>query len=51
VERFVGFYSTLKDELENFVRINGRRNVHELNLSDILTINHEIAQYTDIQHA
>jgi glutamate synthase domain-containing protein 2 len=51
VERFVGYYSTMKDELENFVRINGRSNVHELDRSDIFTINHEIARYTDIQHA
>ena len=50
VERFVSFYSAIKSELINFARINGRNNIHDLDLSDILTISDEVAKYTDIEH-
>ncbi|MBN2329170.1 MAG: alpha-hydroxy-acid oxidizing protein [Candidatus Omnitrophica bacterium] len=51
VKRFVNFYRATGEELKTFARISGRKNVHDLNLTDIFTIHHEISQYTDIEHA
>lgn len=33
-----------------FARLTGRRNVHDLSLDDLMTVNSEIAAYTDIPH-
>jgi glutamate synthase domain-containing protein 2 len=51
VRRFVNFYRTTKEELQNLARINGRQNVHDLGLADVFTLSAEVAQFTDIQHA
>ena len=51
VKRFVNLFSATAKEIETFVRINGRKNVHELDLSDIFTISREISEFTDIEHA
>ena len=51
VKRFVNFYRATRDELENLARINGRRDVHDLDLSDIVTISNEVSRNTDIEHA
>ncbi len=50
VEQFVNFYSATRTELENFARISGKDNVHDLDLSDVFTISHEVSQNTDIEH-
>ena len=31
--------------------VNGRSNVHELDVSDLVTLDREVASYTDIEHA
>jgi len=51
VERFVNFYRTTREELETLARISGRDDVHDLDLSDIFTIDWDVAQSTDIEHA
>ncbi|MGC9326318.1 MAG: glutamate synthase-related protein [Candidatus Hinthialibacter sp.] len=51
VKRFVNFYRATEEELKTFARINGRKNVHDLDLTDIFTLSHEISQYTSIEHA
>jgi glutamate synthase domain-containing protein 2 len=51
VQRFVNFYHATTEELKTFARINGRRNVHELDLSDVVTISNEISRNTDVPHA
>jgi len=51
VERFVNFFNATKKELEIILRSNGRRDVHELDLSDVVTISNEVSQNTDIEHA
>ncbi len=51
VKRFVNLYSGTAKEIETFVRISGRKSIHELNLSDIFTISREISEFTDIEHA
>ena len=50
-QRFINFYRTTKDELETLARINGRSDVHELDLSDIFTVCSDIADNTDIDFA
>lgn len=50
-QRFVNFYRATRDELETFARINGRADVHDLDLSDVFTISADVAQTTDIETA
>lgn len=51
VKRFVNFYIATNEELKIFARINGRNSIHDLDITDVFTLNHEIAHYTDIEHA
>jgi glutamate synthase domain-containing protein 2 len=51
VQRFVHFYRTTRDELETLARVSGRRDVHDLDLSDIFTINSDVARNTDVEFA
>ena len=51
VERYVRFMTATKNELMILARINGRGDVHELDLTDIVTISNEVSQNTDIEHA
>ena len=51
VKRFVNLYTGTAKEIETFVRISGRKSVHELDLSDIFTLSREISEFTDIEHA
>jgi glutamate synthase domain-containing protein 2 len=50
-KRFVNFYKLTRDELQTLARINGRSNVHHLDLTDIFTISNEVAHNTDINYA
>ena len=50
-KRFVNFYNATKNELETLARINGRSDVHALDMSDIFTISNEVAKNTDIEYA
>ena len=50
VERFVNFYRATTEELKTFARINGHNNVHDLDVSDLVTVSNEISQNTDIEH-
>ena len=49
-QRLVNFYTTTCHEVANFARINGRSDVHDLDLSDLVTISNEISQNTRIEH-
>ncbi len=48
--QFKNFYEGTKRELEVFVRSNGKTDVHQLNLDDIVTISNEVSLNTDILH-
>ena len=50
-KRFVNFYRATKNELETLARINGRPDVHDLDMSDIFTVSNEVAKNTDIEYA
>jgi len=51
LKHFVNFYQATTEELKTIARINGRTNIHDLDVTDIFTIDHEVSQYTDIEHA
>ena len=50
-KRVENYLKVSTEELKTFARITGHDNVHDLNLNDIRTINSEISDYTDIEHA
>ena len=47
----MNFYRVTAEELKTLARVNGRSDVHDLNLTDIVTISNEVAQNTDIEYA
>ncbi len=49
-KRLANFFITSGEELRTLTRINGRDDIHSLNLDDIFTISNEVAQNTDIQY-
>lgn len=50
-KRVANFLNVSRDELKMFARITGHSNVHELGINDIVTLDEQIARYTDIRHA
>lgn len=49
--RVANYLNVSLEELRMFARITGHTDVHDLNLTDLCTINREISEYTDIVHA
>ncbi|MDF1547381.1 MAG: glutamate synthase-related protein, partial [Bacteroidales bacterium] len=50
VEGFVNFYKATSEELKIFARTNGLDDIHKLIVSDIVTDNKVVAEFTDIEH-
>lgn len=50
-QRVANFLNCSKEELKTFARITGHERIHDLTVEDLVTINREIAEYTDIAHA
>jgi len=50
-ERYVRYYEATKRELATLAAINGRENVHDLDLTDLVTISNEVSMNTDVEHA
>lgn len=50
-QRYVNFAQATARELEVLARINGHTAVHDLTVDDLVTLDHEIATYTAIEHA
>ena len=50
-KRVANFLNVSKTDLENFARITGHYNVHDLNVNDLCTVSREISEFTDIPHA
>ena len=38
-------------EIEDYVKIVGKGDIHQLNIKDLVTLNHELTQYAGIKHA
>lgn len=49
--RVANFLNVSREELKMFARITGHSSVHDLSVSDLVTISREISEYTDIPHA
>ena len=49
-KRVENYLKVSTEELKTFARITGHDDVHDLNLSDICTINSEISDFSDIKH-
>ena len=50
-QRVGNFLKVSFGELETFARITGHKNIHDLSVEDLVTINREISDYTNIPHA
>lgn len=50
-QRVANYLNVTKEELKTFARITGHRSVHDLNVEDLVTLNREISEYTNIRHA
>ena len=51
VKRVGNYFLVVLEELKTFARITGHRNLHDLSVQDLCTINREISYYTNIPHA
>ena len=49
-KRVENYLKVSTDELKVFSRITGHKDVHDLNINDLATLNSEISNYTDISH-
>ncbi len=50
-QRVANYLNVSLAELKTFARITGHSNLHDLNVSDLCTINREISEHTNIEHA
>lgn len=50
-KRVANFLNTSLEELKTFARITGHSNLHDMNVTDLCTINREISEFTNIIHA
>lgn len=50
-KRVANYLNASLEELKTFARITGHKNLHDLNITDLCTVNREISEYTDIPHA
>ena len=50
-ERVANYLNVTLQELKTFARITGHEYLHDINVSDLCTIDREISEYTNIPHA
>ena len=50
-QRVANFLNVSLEELKTFARITGHSRVHDLCVDDLVTINREISEFTNIRHA
>ena len=50
-QRVANYLNVSLSELKTFARITGHACVHDLNVDDLITINREISEFTNIRHA
>jgi len=49
-QMLANLFEVYKSELEDYVRIIGKSNIHDLNSSDLVTYSREISEHTNISH-
>lgn len=50
-QRVANYLNVSFAELKTFARITGHQNLHDLSVDDLVTINREISEHTNIEHA
>lgn len=50
-QRVANFLNVSLEELKTFARITGHSSLHDLSTEDLVTINREISEFTNIRHA
>ena len=50
-KRVANYLNVTREELKTFARITGHSCVHDLSVDDLVTLNREISEYTNIPHA
>lgn len=50
-QRVANFFNVTLEELKMFARITGHSSVHDLSVDDLVTIDREISEHTNIPHA
>ena len=50
-QRVYNYLNVSLEELKTFARITGHSSIHELCVDDLITLNREISEYTNIKHA
>ena len=50
-QRVYNYLNVSLEELKTFARITGHSSIHELCVDDLVTLNREISEYTNIKHA
>lgn len=50
-QRVANYLNVSLEELKTFARITGHKDIHELCVEDLVTINREISEFTNISHA
>ena len=50
-QRVANFLAVSREEIEMFCRTTGRRSIQDLDVSDLITLDEDIAKYTAIPHA
>jgi len=49
-KRLANFLKVSTEELQTFARLTGNDDVHQLSVGDLVTVNSEISEYTNIEH-
>jgi len=49
-KRLVNFFEAMTEQMIEFARMCGKRNIHDLNYDDLATTHHEISSHTPIVH-
>lgn len=50
-QRVANYLNVTKEELKTFARITGHTSIHDLRTDDLVTLNREISEFTNIPHA
>lgn len=50
-KRVANYLNCSREELKTFARITGHGDIHDLSVEDLITINREISEFTNIPHA
>ena len=49
-QRVANFLNVSLEELKTFARVTGNHSVHDLSIRNLVTMDRDIAKYTDIRH-